>query len=80
MYICYYNVYFFFQVYLDIKFARDPQIKLPLVIFPAYVTQEDKDVANTEMGIGSKSWISKQTWLTLTYKFLLSTVTKMSTF
>ncbi|XP_017306754.1 arrestin domain-containing protein 3 [Ictalurus punctatus] len=43
------------KVYLDIKFARDPQIKLPLVIFPAYVTQEDKDVANTEMGIGSKS-------------------------
>ncbi|KAF4074403.1 hypothetical protein AMELA_G00239040 [Ameiurus melas] len=43
------------KVYLDIKFARDPQIKLPLVIFPAYVTRENQDVANTEMVIGSKS-------------------------
>ncbi|MCI4392690.1 hypothetical protein PGIGA_G00148730 [Pangasianodon gigas] len=49
------------KVYLDIKFAYDPEIKLPVVILPVCVTQEDTDVVNTDMGIGFESWTSKQT-------------------
>lgn len=53
-------VCFLFQVYLDIKFARDPEIKLPVVILPVSVSEEEKDLAKPDLGIGFESWTSKQ--------------------
>ncbi|TSM85924.1 Arrestin domain-containing protein 3 [Bagarius yarrelli] len=40
------------KVHLDIKFAHDLEIKLPVVILPDCVTQNEKDVANTDLGTG----------------------------
>lgn len=51
---------FLFQVYLDIKFAFNPKITLPVVILPASVTQKDIDEANTEMGPKIKDRIMDQ--------------------
>ncbi|KAM9446084.1 arrestin domain-containing protein 3-like isoform 2-T2 [Clarias gariepinus] len=48
------------MVYLDIKFARDPEIKLPVVILPVSVSEEEKDLAKPDLGIGFESWTSKQ--------------------
>ncbi|KAK3538548.1 hypothetical protein QTP86_006711 [Hemibagrus guttatus] len=48
------------KVHLDIKFACNPEIKLPVVVLPVCVTQEDEDLMNTDMGIGFESWTSKQ--------------------
>ncbi|XP_060763093.1 arrestin domain-containing protein 3-like [Neoarius graeffei] len=49
------------KVYLDIKFANNPEIKLPVVILPISVTQENADVANAKpMDIGFETWMSKQ--------------------
>ncbi|XP_026994420.2 arrestin domain-containing protein 3-like isoform X1 [Tachysurus fulvidraco] len=49
------------KVFLDIKFAYDPEIKLPVVFLPVCWTKEDKDVVNTDMDIGFESWTSKLT-------------------
>ncbi|XP_058230286.1 arrestin domain-containing protein 3-like isoform X2 [Hemibagrus wyckioides] len=48
------------KVNLDIKFAYNPEIKLPVVVLPVCVTQEDKDLMNIDMGNGFESWTSKQ--------------------
>ncbi|GAA6109055.1 arrestin domain-containing protein 3-like isoform X1, partial [Tachysurus ichikawai] len=43
------------KVFLDIKFAFDPEIKLPVVFLPVCLTKKHKDVVNTDMDIGFES-------------------------
>ncbi|KAK1792341.1 hypothetical protein P4O66_012294, partial [Electrophorus voltai] len=47
------------KVSLDVKFASDPEIKLPVVLFsPPSLTQKADGIAPTSMHVGFESWTS----------------------
>lgn len=42
----------FFQVYLDIKYARDPEIKIPIVVLPTFRRPaENRPPASAAIGL-----------------------------